>query len=89
MDVLTKTEEERLLREINQEEVIEKEVAFSWDGKNLIVRFPKEIADYLKVNKNNRFKKNLKFLVREKEGIIKKEFEVVERKNGKRKKKKN
>ncbi len=87
MGVLTKTEEEKLLREVEQEEVIEKEVAFSWDGKNLIVRFPKELADYLGVNKDNRFEKNLKFIVKEKGGSITKKFDVVERKNGKKKNK--
>lgn len=83
MDVLTKKDEEKLLKEIDEEEVIEKEVAFSWDGKNLIVRFPKELADYLEVNKDNRFEKKLRLVLKEKHGEIETKFEVCDRKNGK------
>jgi hypothetical protein len=88
MDVLTEKEKKKLLGEIHREEVIEKDVSFSWDGKNLFVRFPKDIADYFGVNKENRFKKSLKFLVREFEGEVTNTFEILKRDHGKRKIKK-
>lgn len=88
MDVLTKKEEEEILSELKEGEVIEQEVAISWDGRNLLTRFPKEIADFLGITEENRFKKNIKFIVEEINGKVKKRFEVVERKNGKRKEKK-
>ncbi|MEK6933839.1 MAG: hypothetical protein AABW75_03115 [Nanoarchaeota archaeon] len=84
MNVLTKEEKKRLLQNLEDTvEHIEKEVAFSWDGTNLLVRFPKEIAEYFKIDKHNRFMKKLKFIVENKEGVIKKEFEIVERKGEK------
>ena len=84
MDVLTKKEKERLLAHISDGEIIEKEVAISWDGKNLFLRFPKEMADYLDINEKNRFTKNIKFIVEEKDGEIIKKFEVVDRTKPKR-----
>ncbi len=90
MGVLTKKEKERLFSQIESNEKIEREVSLSWDGKNLIVRFPRDIADYLDVNEKNRFEKNLKFIVEEKDGKIDQRFEIVERTTPKRKvKKKN
>ncbi len=84
MGELTKKEEERLLSHIGDGEIIEREVALSWDGKNLVLRLPKDIADYFQVNENNRFTKNVKFLVEEKEGKIIKEFDIVNRTKPKR-----
>lgn len=84
MDVLTKEEEEKLLSHISGGEIIEREVALSWDGKNLFLRFPKDVADYFQVNEKNRFTKNIKFMVEEKEGKIIKEFDVVDRTKPKR-----
>ncbi len=91
MDVLTKKEEERLISNIESGERIEKEVSFSWDGKNLILRFPKDLADYFDVNKDNRFKKNMKFIVEETDGKVTQNFNVVDRTKPKRitKKKEN
>ncbi len=87
---LTEKEKERLFSQVETSEKIEKEVSFSWDGKNLIVRFPREIAEYLNVGEGNRFEKNLKFIVEDKEGVLDQRFEIVKRTTPKRKvKKKN
>lgn len=84
MDVLTEKEREKISSQIDIGERIEKEVSLSWDGKNLIMRFPKELADYFEVNEENRFTKNVKFFVEEKDGQIIKNFDVVERTTPKR-----
>ena len=65
MKELTKKEEEKLLRSLKEGESIEKEVSISWDGINLFLRLPKEIATFLGVNKDNRFERNMKFIVKE------------------------
>ncbi len=85
---ITEKEKERLFSQIESGEKIEREVSFSWDGKNLIVRFPRDVAGYLDVNEENRFKKNLKFIVEEKDGKVDKRFEIVERTKPKREVKK-
>ncbi len=80
LNVLEKGEEEELLKGLKKEETIKKEVSFSWDGSNLIVRFPKEIADFLNLNKENRFEKSIRFTVNQKEdGTIEKTFDIVDR----------
>lgn len=92
MNVLTKEEKEKLLKQIDRTEHIEKAVAFSWDGTNLLVRFPKEIAQYLNINKDNRFTKKLKFILESKEEIIKQTFEIIDKigeKNASKKTSKN
>ncbi len=86
--VLTEKEKEEMKQIISNEELIEKEAMLSWDGKsiNISLRLPKEIADYLEVNKENRFKKNILFRIRKKpDGIIEKSFDVVDRTKPKRK----
>lgn len=85
MGVLKKNEREELFRALHGHEIIEKEVFLSWDGSNLILRLPKDIASYLGINKNNRFKKAIKFRIEEGEENIKKEFDVVDRDKPKRK----
>ncbi len=84
MGALTKREEEKLFEEMQREEVIEKEVSFSWDGKNLVVRFPKEIAETLKVTKENRKLKKLKFTIKVDGDKATKEFSIIN-KDGKKK----
>lgn len=87
---LSKKDEEELLKSaFGEKELIEKEVSLSWDGKNLIVRVPKEISDYLNLNKENRFKKKMKFSIIEKEEGVIKSFEVVDREKPKRRTKKD
>ena len=54
-DVLKSEEIKKLISTISDSEIIEKESAIAWDGKNLVIRLPKEIAAYLKINKENRF----------------------------------
>ena len=83
---LTKREEEELLKSaLGEREIIEKDVSLSWDGKNLMVRIPKEISDYLNLNKENRFKKKIRFSIIEKsEGVIQ-SFEVADRDQPRRK----
>lgn len=77
--VLKKEEIAVLLKGVGSSEILEKESALSWDGRNLIVRIPKEIADVLRIDKENRFKKNFRFLIDEKEGKKTCSFEIVER----------
>jgi hypothetical protein len=83
--VLKREEKERLLKKLSNYEKIEKEVSLSWDGSNLILRLPKEVADYLNVNKDNRFTKSLKFIIEENKDGIRKQFDIIERKTPKRK----
>lgn len=89
MNVLSKKEEDKLLKGLEASEKIEKEASLSWDGTNLLVRLPKELSEFLDLNEKNRFKKQIKFIVEEKEGEVKKTFEVVERTKPKRKLNKN
>lgn len=85
-----KTEEiQKLISEVNREEVIEKESAISWDGRNLIIRIPREIADYLKLDEKNRFEKNFKFKITSGEKETKQEFEIVQRTKPIKEKKQN
>lgn len=86
MGALKKEEEERLFQELQKKEVIERFASFSWDGKNLVIRFPKEIADTLGVNKENRKEKKLRLLVKIDNDKIETEFSVVEKENGKKNK---
>jgi len=78
-NVLKNEEIKELLKSISGSEKLEKESAISWDGRNLIVRIPREIADIFKIDKNNRFEKNFKFTIEEKEGKKVQSFEIVER----------
>jgi hypothetical protein len=77
--VLKEDEIRKLISEVSQEEVIEKESAISWDGRNLIIRIPREISDYLKIDEKNRFEKNFKFKITSIKNETRKEFEIVER----------
>ncbi|MEN7982611.1 MAG: hypothetical protein ABFQ65_04135 [Nanoarchaeota archaeon] len=88
LGVLTHKEDLEVLKELKNDEDISKPASLSWDGKNLFVRIPKEIADFFDLNKNNRFKKKILFNVAEKNGEIKKTFDIVNRKEPKRKFKK-
>ena len=88
MSVLSKDEEKKLLNSLDDTEVIEQSTSISWDGNNLILRLPKEISDYLGLNKANRFTKKILFRITEARGDVKREFEVIERKEPKRKTKK-
>ncbi len=88
--VLTKEDEEKLLESFrgNPEE-IDKDVSLSWDGKNLLLRLPKDIAEYFGVNKDNRFEKKVKFIVRQqRDGKVIKEFDIIDRIEPKREVKK-
>jgi len=78
-NVLKIEEIHKLISEVNREEIIEKESAISWDGRNLIIRIPREIADYLKLDEKNRFEKNFKFKITSNEKETKQEFEIVSR----------
>lgn len=88
-NVLTKEEEEELLGSVSGKEEIIKESSISWDGLNLLVRIPKEIAKYLGLDEKNRFEKNLKFVITEENGKVEKRFDVVERLKPKRSFRKN
>jgi hypothetical protein len=78
-NVLKEEEIKELLKGTTNEERIEKESAISWDGRNLMIRIPKEIADYLKINEKNRFEKSFKFEIKIDKDNIQKTFEITER----------
>lgn len=85
--VLNKKEEDELLGSAVGKEEIVKDSSISWDGLNLLVRIPKEIARYLDINEGDRFKKNLRFIITEENGKIEKRFEIIERTNPRRRSK--
>ncbi len=78
-NVLKPYEITELLKAVGGSDKLEKESAISWDGRNLIIRIPKEIAEILDINEKNRFKKNFKFLIDEKEGKRTLTFEITQR----------
>lgn len=78
-NVLKEEEITELLKGTTNEERIEKESAISWDGRNLIIRIPKEIADYLKITEKNRFEKSFKFEIKLENNNVQKIFEITER----------
>ncbi len=84
-DVLTKEDAEKLFSGTNHDEIIYGEASLSWDGRNILVRIPKEISEYLKINEENRFKKNIKFIIEIKKDLIIKTFDIVDRTKPKRK----
>ena len=84
-DVLKSEEIRKLISGVDDTEVVEKESAIAWDGKNLVIRMPKEIAEYIKINKENRFEKSIKFRIENKEGIKTQTFEIVQRTKPQRK----
>lgn len=84
MGVLTENEQNKLISNVEHGEKIEKDVSLSWDGKNLILRFPKDIAEYFGIYEKNRFTKSIKFIVEEIDGKIRKSFDVIERTKPKR-----
>ena len=77
--LLKREEIAELLKGISGSDRLEKESAISWDSRNLIIRIPKEIVDILRINKDNRFKKNFRFVIDEKEGKRIQTFEITER----------
>lgn len=88
--VLTKEDNVKILESLrgNPEE-IDKNVSLSWDGKNLLLRLPKDIAEYFGVNNENRFEKKVRFIVRQKkDGTTIKEFDIINRTEPKREVKK-
>ena len=88
-NVLKREEITELLKDLKGSETLEKESAISWDGRNLIIRVPREIADYLKINEKNRLQKSFKFIIEDNNGERTQKFEIVERTKPIKKKKKN
>lgn len=88
-NVLKIDEIKELLKEITSSDKFEKESAISWDGRNLIIRIPREIADILNLTQENRFKKSFKFIFDEKEGKKIQSFEIIDRTKPVKKKTKN
>ncbi len=74
-NVLKKEEKEEVLKALNSNEKIEREASISWDGSNFLVRIPKDIVDYLKIEKKN----NILFIVDETKEGIKKTFEITKK----------
>ena len=77
--VLKEDELRELTKGMISSERMEKESAISWDGRNFIIRIPREMASYFDINENNRFEKNFKFTIEEKNGTIEKTFDVIQR----------
>ena len=88
-NVLRIDEISELLKGISGSDKLEKESAISWDGRNLIIRIPREISDILKINEENRFKKNFKFIIDEKDGKRIQSFEITDRNKPIKEKNKN
>jgi len=77
--VLSLEDSNFIKKSLEEGETIERIVNFSWDGSNLLLRIPKEISQFLNLNKDNRFEKSLKFIIK---GLPEKSintFEVIER----------
>jgi len=86
-DGLSKKDFEEVKQLINPKESIEKESAFGWDGKNLTIRLPREIASYFQITKENRFDKTFLIKVNENNiGEIEKTFDIIKRTKPRRKK---
>jgi len=88
-NVLKEEEMRELLKGVNNEEVLEKESAISWDGRNLIIRIPREITDFFNIDEHNRFQKSFKFKITSNEKQTIREFDIVERTKPKKENKKN
>jgi hypothetical protein len=83
MGVLSNKEEKELLQKIEGIERIEKEVSLSWDGRNLMLRLPKDISGFLELNEKNRHKKSFKFIIEAKDGKVEKKFDIVDKEDNK------
>lgn len=88
--VLTKEEEKRFLNILGESgEEIEETAKLSWDGSSVLLRLPKGVADYFKINKGNVKSKEIFFSVKEekengKVNVVTK-FEIKKRsENGKK-----
>ena len=75
--VLNKEEEKELLKALNKYEKVERTASLSWDGTNILLRLPREIADYLNINQKNRSEKLMKFIIEETNDGVKKSFEII------------
>ena len=92
IDVHDKREVEELLKkQLSSQENVEKIASINWDGKNFLIRIPKEIAEVSGLNKENVFEKEIKFHVSiDRTGkILSKSFDVIDRTRPKRKVKNN
>ncbi len=89
-NVLSKEEKKEVKSFIRPEEIIEGETALAWDGKNIMIRIPRDVANYFGIHEKNRFEKMILFRVREHpDGTIEKTFDIIKREKPKRKIKKN
>lgn len=92
IDVHDKREVEELLKkQLSSQEDLKKIASINWDGKNFLIRIPKEIAEISGLNKDNVFEKEIKFHVAiDRTGkILNKSFDIVDRTRPKRKVKKH
>ena len=92
IDVRDKREVEKLLKEqLSLQENIEKIASINWDGKNFLIRIPKEIAWASGLNEENVFKKEIKFqvIIDKTSKIINKSFDIIDRNRPKREVKKH
>lgn len=79
--VLTKEEREILEMEFSKGEKIKTSSSISYDGKNFLIRIPKDIIDYFGVTKLNRKNKKINFIVIEEENNLIKQFDISDEKN--------
>ena len=87
-EVLTKKEKEEIKGIIEAHELIEKEAVLSWDGSNLFLRVPREIADYLELKEEDRFNKSILLSIKGyPDGKTEQTFRVIKRRRKIRKKK--
>ncbi len=94
-EVLSLEDSKFIKKSLEEGEIIEREVNFSWDGSNLLVRIPKEISQFLNLTKDNRFEYSLKFKIKGFPENSVNTFEIIKRttpkklikkKNGKKRK---
>lgn len=92
IDVHTKKEiEEFIDKDLSKgEERIIKDASINWDGANFLIRIPKDIARASGLTEDNVLRRKLLFLIEvDAEGNVSKTFDIIERKEPKRKVNKN
>ncbi len=68
---------------VEKEEILEKTASINWDGKNFLMRIPKEIAKICNLNQKNVLKKKILFKIDI--GKMIKTFDIIKRTEPKRK----
>ena len=66
-------------------DILRKNASINWDGKNFLIRIPKDIAGRFDLNQKNALKKKMLFIVETKNsGRVSKTFDIIKREEPKR-----